>query len=267
MISSDAKFADLFAPESATAGSGFLCRLDSRVIVITSAVYVFCVVSVDKYNLTQLLPYFLFPVLLIIQANLSFKSVLLRLVPLLPFAFFVGIFNPMLERTPFQVGPFTVAAGWISFLSILLRFLLTAGTACILIATTGFYNLCRGLGDLGAPKIFVTQLLFLYRYLFVLGSEVFRIKQAVNVRSGIHKIPLKLAGPLLGSLLLRSLSRARRIHLALLSRGFNGQLPRLEPKESVNKTDMLFTAGWCLFFVIARMYNLPEAIGIFFEYI
>jgi len=56
----------------------------------------------------------------------------------------------------------------VSFLSIMLRFTLTVASALLLVATTGFNGVCLALDTLGAPKAFVVQLFFLYRYLFVL---------------------------------------------------------------------------------------------------
>ena len=64
-----------------------------------------------------------------------------------------------------------VSGGWLSFLSILIKFVLTVSTAFLLIAVTSFPGICEALERLKLPKVFVIQLLFLYRYLFVLLEE------------------------------------------------------------------------------------------------
>ena len=51
-----------------------------------------------------------------------------------------------------QVGPIMVTGGWVSFASILMRFLLTAGSALTLVAITGFRSLCLALEKLLVPK-------------------------------------------------------------------------------------------------------------------
>jgi cobalt/nickel transport system permease protein len=71
-------------------------------------------------------------------------------------------------RTAAVIFGISLSAGWISFLSILLKFALTVSAALLLIATTSFPGVCHALRRLGFPALFVSQLLFLYRYVFVL---------------------------------------------------------------------------------------------------
>ena len=67
-----------------------------------------------------------------------------------------------------KFGPLGISGGWISFLSILLRCVLTVWVAMILVATTGFHAMCSGLERMGVPNVFVVPLLLVHRYLFVL---------------------------------------------------------------------------------------------------
>ena len=87
---------------------------------------------------------------------------------------FIGIFNPLIDThvilTPFGIP---VTGGWMSFLSIIVKFILTVSTALLLIAVTSFPGICEALERLKLPKVFVIQLLFLYRYLFVLLDVAF----------------------------------------------------------------------------------------------
>jgi hypothetical protein len=101
-----------------------------------------------------------------------------------PFAVFIGIFNPILDTgTVSLFSGISVSAGWLSFLSILLKFALTISAALLLVATTSFPGVCHALKRLGFPALFVSQLLFLYRYLFVLMEEAMRIIRARDMRS------------------------------------------------------------------------------------
>jgi cobalt/nickel transport system permease protein len=107
----------------------------------------------------------------------------------------------------------------------------------------------------------VNQLSFTYRYLFVLADEAVRMVRAHALRSPDRPQPaLRVAGSLLGLLLLRTLDRARRVHAAMLCRGFDGELRRLE-RARLRGRDLAFAAIWCGFFALARTYDLPRLLG------
>ena len=73
---------------------------------------------------------------------------------------------------------------------------------------------------------------------------------------------LSLVGPFLGTLLLRTWSRAERIHLSMLSRGFDGRFRWGRPL-SFGPAALLFTGGWIALFVLFRAVDVPLAVGTF----
>jgi len=172
----------------------------------------------------------------------------------------VGLFNPLLDQEPIAIGDLTVAAGWVSFASILLRFALTVGAALVLVAGTGLHSLAAALGRLGAPQVLTAQLLFLFRYAFVLGGEASKMAVARQLRSGGRSLALAAYGPLLGHLLLRAFERAQRIHQAMLARGFDGELRTLQAPRWRSR-DTLFLLGWTAYFALVRAIDLPLALG------
>lgn len=237
-------------------------RLDPRAKLITTVVFIVCVASFDKYRVSALLPFFLFPAVLIARAALPCGYLAKKLILVAPFAVLIGIFNPLLDpETLMRLGPIEVSGGWVSFLSILLRFVLTVGAALILIATTSFPGVCMALERLGAPKAFAIQLLFLYRYIFVLTDEAVRLARSRSLRSfHCRGREMRVYANLIGQLLLRTLERAQRIHRAMLSRGFDGDIRILRPMR-IRTPEVLFTAGWSTFFIAARTVRLPELLG------
>lgn len=237
-------------------------RLDPRAKLLTTLVFVVTVASFGKYEISALLPFFLFPVSLMALGNLPAGYLLKKLLLVAPFAFFIGVFNPFLDReTLFHLGPMAVSGGWVSFASILLRFALTIGAALILIATTSFPGVCMALEKLGAPRVFAVQLLFLYRYLFVLVDEGVRLVRARALRSFHGRgLGMKVFGLLVGQLLLRTLARAQRIHQAMLCRGFDGEIHMLRPAR-IGRAEVGYTLGWSAAFVLMRLYNLPQLLG------
>jgi cobalt/nickel transport system permease protein len=71
---------------------------------------------------------------------------------------------------------------------------------------------------------------------------------------------MRVFGSLAGQLLLRTLDRARRIHLAMLCRGFDGAVRQAESPQ-FSKTDLAYTAGWSALFVLWRVYDFPQLAG------
>ena len=78
--------------------NSFIHRLDPRVKVITTLLFIIYVISFDKYEVSRLLPFFIFPALLVGIADLPFNYLLRKLVLVSPFVIFIGIFNPFLDR-------------------------------------------------------------------------------------------------------------------------------------------------------------------------
>ena len=63
-----------------------------------------------------------------------------------------------------------------------------------------------------------------------------------------------------GHLLLRTMDRAQRIHLAMLCRGFDGTIRPFHPL-GVRGWEVMFVAGWSALFVFMRLYNVPRSLG------
>jgi cobalt/nickel transport system permease protein len=142
------------------------------------------------------------------------------------------------------------------------RFVLTVGAALALVACTGMYRLGAGLEQLGVPRVFVMQLLFLYRYLFVVADEGLKMMRGVELRAGGRRsLRLRVYSSLIGHLLLRSMDRAERVYRAMVARGFDGEI-RVLRRSSFGWTDWAFVCGCLAFFVIARSHNLANGLGL-----
>jgi len=239
-----------------------LHRMDARIKILTVLIFIAVVMSFPRYEVSALMPFFLFPLAMMgwggIPPGYIFKKVLIAS----PFALAVGIFNPWFDSEPLiQVGGVSVSGGWLSFLSILIRFSLTVSAALTLLACTGIQRLCDGMGRMGIPRVFVVQVQLLYRYLFVVVEEGARLWRGVAMRAGPHpRIPLRTYGALVGHLLLRSLDRAQRVYQAMAARGYTGETRTLR-STALRRGDVLFMVGWVLFFGVARYWNLAERTG------
>jgi cobalt/nickel transport system permease protein len=253
----DIGYLDLLARQKS-----FVHQLDPRAKLLTTLLFIASVISFGKYSVTALIPFVIYPLSLIALGNLPLGYLFKKVLIAVPFAFFVGIFNPVFDQeTMVQIGSLGISGGWVSFSSIIIRFFLTVSAALILIASTGFDEVCLALRKMGVPAILSTQLLFLYRYLFVLIDEASRMARARAMRSfGGRGMGLKIFSYLIGQLLLRTIDRARRIHLCMLCRGFDGEL-RLIRLFRFNGRDVAFFVGWSTLFVLLRRYDVPQLMG------
>jgi len=244
----------------------FVHRLDPRAKVIATLLFLFTVISFSKYEIAGLLPFFLYPMLLMTIGEVPFMFILRKVILVSPFAVFIGIFNPLLDSGEIIIfNSLAISAGWISFFSIMLKFTLTVSAALLLIATTSFPGVCHGLRQLGLPSLFVSQLSFLYRYIFVLMEETMRIVRARNMRSyGERGKDMRIFVRIVGILFIRTVERAERIYFAMLSRGFQGDMPTLK-RFHIKTGDIVFTLSMIFFLYIFRFYPATDMVGRFVQ--
>ena len=81
------------------------------------------------------------------------------------------------------------------------------------------------------PGVLVAMLAFMHRYLFVLWDELDRMRTAWRAREFGHGRTAGrsiAAARLIGMLVVRGLTRAERVHLAMLARGWDGTVRRID---------------------------------------
>jgi len=261
-MSFEASYSGIGRLDRLSYGDTVVHRLDPRAKVVATLLFVVVVVSFPKYEVLSLLPFFLFPVLVGALGDIPPGFIVKKVVAVSPFAVFVGIFNPVFDPGTVTIAQgVSISAGWISFAAILVKFALTISAALLLIATTSFPGICRGLRRLGVPALFVSQLLFLYRYLFVLMEEAMRVVRARDLRSfGRRGTDVRVFVRIVGTLFLRTVERAERIYGAMLARGFRGEVPSMR-REALGPSDAVFVLAAGSFFALCRLVPVPETIG------
>ncbi len=242
-------------------GDSWLHRLDPRAKVLVTLAFIVCAMSFDRYALAPLMPFFVFPVATMIGGRLPAGYVARKVSLVLPVALLIGLPNLWFDREPMvQLGTVTISGGQVSLLSILLRSLLAAAAAVLLVAVTGFTTLCGALERLGMPRALAVQLLFLYRYLVVLGEEALRMTIARELRSNDRPLSMRLYVTLVGRLLLRTWDRADRIYRAMCARGFDGDL-RGGPRAPFGGREVAYVAGWTALFLLLRSRDVTHWLG------
>jgi cobalt/nickel transport system permease protein len=100
----------------------------------------------------------------------------------------------------------------------------------VVLATAPLTTTLKAAHHLRVPGLVVQLLMLSYRYVFVLGDELARLRIALRVR-GFRNRPSKHAyrtvGHLAGTLLLRGYERAERVGQAMACRGYHGRFHAL----------------------------------------
>lgn len=234
----------------------FVHRLDPRVKTIVTIVFIVSNALLPDGAWLAFVLAWLFLLVINLFSNLGFLYTFKRSFVALPFALVAVTVLFSIPGNPvssfhFLMRDFTITdAGLLRFVSILIRSWLSVQMAIMLVAVTRFPDLVHALEHLHVPAILTTIIAFLYRYLFVLVDEVYRLLRARESRSaaasgqrsgGSVFWRAKVAGNMAGQLFLRSYERSDRIYNAMLSRGYTGHLYTLNPHEMKSR-DYLVTA-------------------------
>ncbi len=176
----------------------------------------------------------------------------------LPFALVAvtAIFSPLGKPlAEWNLGFITLIPtdfGVIRFVSILVRAWLSVQMAILLVATTQFPDLIHAFEHLKVPRVLTMIVAFLYRYLFVLTDEAYRLLRARDSRSagfpgmksgGNLVWRAKITGSMAGQLFLRSYERSDRIYNAMVSRGYSGHLRTFNPHVMSRKDWIMLVMG------------------------
>ncbi len=230
--------------------------------MFTTLIYLVVVISFNKYNLSGLIPFILYPVLMMAMAEIPYKPLVSRILIALPFSFFAAISNIFFEKTvAFQAFSVLITFGMISFTSIIFKTILTVMAVLILVSTTPVTKVARELIRIRVPKIFVIQMMLTYRYISVLIEETGNMITAYHMRSPKQKgIEMDHMGTFAGQLLLRSFDRADRIYYAMKCRGFDGEY-RFAGSNKLNAVDWIYMVTLTGLFIGMRFINISIILG------
>ena len=246
---------DLAAKDSA------IHRIHANVKILMTFAYLVAVLSFHRYDLAGLMPYFLYPALIIPLADIPFREILKRVLVALPFSLFAGISNLIFDRQVIaHLGSIPITYGFISFWSLMIKTLLCVAAVLILVATTNSFTLFAQLRSFKIPKIFVLTIMMTYRYIFVLLQEAGNMMKAYALRAPDEKgIKMKDMGSFVGQLLLRCIDRSEQVYAAMQCRGFNGEYI-VGKKQTLSGYSIVWAAAAIGCFVLFRIFSIPQLI-------
>ena len=152
-----------------------------------------------------------------------------RMVVEVPFVVF-ALLLPFIATGPRTelLGLTVSQTGLVAAAGLLMKGTLGVLAALTLAATTEPDDVLRGLQRLRVPDPLVQIMGFMVRYLDVVTGEMGRMLTAMRSRGYDPRSPRHwpVLARSLGALFIRSYERGERVHLAMLSRGYTGTLPR-----------------------------------------
>jgi cobalt/nickel transport system permease protein len=152
-----------------------------------------------------------------------------RMLVELPFVVF-ALLLPLVATGPRVevLGLSLSQAGLVGAWSLLAKGTLGVLASLLLAATTEPRALLAGLERLHLPQQLVQIMTFMVRYLDVVTEEMRRMQVARESRGFSARNPKHwpVVARSAGALFIRSYERGERVHLAMLSRGYDGRMPR-----------------------------------------
>lgn len=171
-------------------------------------------------------------------SGLPARLLLRRLTVDLPFLAFALLL-------PFFAGGDQIGDGWWSLSidglwaswNIVVKGTIGVATSVLLTGTTSLADLIRGMERLHAPAAFTSIITFMVRYAEVIAGEMQRMKVARESRGHDPRWiwQIRAIAHSAGTLFVRSYERGERVHLAMLSRGFDGSMPHLADNAAARR--------------------------------
>ena len=229
--------------------------LPSHLKIISAIAFILIVVSTPVTKWPAFIAYFLWLLTVVSIAKIPFLLLFKRSLIEIPFVFFAILMPFFGSGEKVQVGPFDLyREGLIAGSGIVVKGTLGVMTAIILSTSTTAREILRGLERLKLPVLMVQIASFMLRYVNVVNDEMERMKVARESRgfeaTGIKH--WKVLATAAGALFIRSYERGERVHLSMLSRGYEGVLPHDEPSKVQSKvwiTAMIYPMVAAIIFI------------------
>jgi cobalt/nickel transport system permease protein len=204
-------------------------RFPAHLKVLTLLAFMIVVVATPRDWYAAFAVYLAVLVVVIGVSRVPPTYVLKRTVVEIPFVLF-AVLLPFVARGPETavLGVTVSQHGLEAGVALLVKGTLGVLASLTLAATTEPQDLLAGLERLRLPNQLVQIMSFMVRYLDVVTGEMQRMRVAREARGFSARNPRHW--PVLarsaGALFIRSYERGERVHLAMLSRGYTGRMPR-----------------------------------------
>lgn len=230
--------------------------------LLLTVLYIILLTSINKYDIMKTIAMGIYLLIINMFFNIPIKEFLKRFKIIFILLIFIGIANPILDRTVITfLGIIPITTGFISMITLILKGFFSIIASYFLIYTTSIENICYSLKLLHIPNILITIVMLIYRYIILFLKEVQRIWTAYKLRTPNQKgVNHKVWGSMIGSLMIRSIDRANIVYESMELRGFNPDNFFIR-EIKFTKKDFIFLSLGILILIILRYIPIFELVG------
>lgn len=232
---------EIFVSEDFAMQNGLIQKIDSRVRILTFFILIFFASFLKSF--APLLIILFFVILIAQMSRIPISALLKRTAPVI---IFTGVI--MLPSL------FITNAGVKTTSLFVFRAAVMVSIAAILFLATRKNDLLKGLRMLFVPQIFVITLAFAFRYIFIflkLAENMHLARKSRVIKQSSKDEIRAWTASRLAVIFKRSVAMADDVYLALVSRGFTGEIKTMENHE-IQKRDYLWI-GIVLFVMLTTI--------------
>jgi cobalt/nickel transport system permease protein len=258
---------ELFYIEKAAYRDSFVHQLDARVKIISMFSVIIAMVAIPYSPSVFIIGalFFTFLAVLWSLAGLPWLIYVKRLLMVLPFGFFIIIFQifftnryypifHVIANLPFGIHIYAESVAFAVILFV--KFIVCVSAIILLSSTTKLHDMFEGAGRMGLPPEFALTFGMMIRYLFVFGYIYRKINESMTTRCfdpfnpGLsYSYRIKQIGYTVGTIFIRSYEQGERVYTSMLCRGYGKNSHIFIVKKPLRAVDWSFLF-FCLVFAI-----------------
>jgi cobalt/nickel transport system permease protein len=236
-------------------------QIPPHIKILAGLLFIVVAVSTDITNWPAFVAYFAIIITITQIAKLPIITVFKRSLIEVPFVLFALLMPFFGTGEVVEIGSLNLYVdGLLAGASIVVKGTLGILVAINLSATTTAREILNGLEILKMPAPMVQIASFMLRYVNVVNDEMLRMAVARASRgfeaTGVRQWPVLATAA--GALFIRSYERGERVHLAMIARGYQGDLPKT---EKINNSARYWAIGLAVPFIALIISLLSRWVG------
>jgi len=236
-------------------------QIPPHIKILAGLLFIVVAVSTDITNWPAFVAYFAIIITITQIAKLPIITVFKRSLIEVPFVLFALLMPFFGTGEVIEIGSLNLYVnGVLAGASIVVKGTLGILVAINLSATTTAREILNGLEILKMPTPMVQIASFMLRYVNVVNDEMLRMAVARASRgfeaTGVRQWPVLATAA--GALFIRSYERGERVHLAMIARGYQGDLPKT---EKINNSARYWAIGLAVPFIALIISLLSRWVG------
>ena len=236
-------------------------QIPPHIKILAGLLFIVIAVTTDITNWPAFVAYFAIIITITQIAKLPIITVFKRSLIEVPFIFFALLMPFFGTGEVIEIGSISLYVnGLLAGASIVVKGTLGILVAINLSATTTAREILNGLETLKMPTPMVQIASFMLRYVNVVNDEMLRMAVARASRgfeaTGVRQWPVLATAA--GALFIRSYERGERVHLAMIARGYQGDLPKT---EKINNSARYWAIGLAVPFIALIISLLSRWVG------